>query len=123
MPADSEQKNAVAAASATTLSGDAKVFIQDSKDKNSSYSTKSGALKVGETLWANMYDEVETEDYWGDTTTETQSVRNPGTWTYTWLAGTVRASSNVADYTEVVGHEQSLTVTDGGQVLHLQGNG
>lgn len=111
VPADSEQKNAVAAASATTLSGDAKVFIQDSKDKNSSYSTKSGALKVGETLWANMYDEVETEDYWGDTTTETQSVRNPGTWTYTWLAGTVRASSNVADYTEVVGHEQSLTVT------------
>lgn len=97
VPADSEQKNAVAAASATTLSGDAKVFIQDSKDKNSSYSTKSGALKVGETLWANMYDEVETEDYWGDTTTETQSVRNPGTWTY---------------------HRR-----DGGQVLHLQGNG
>lgn len=111
-PVASEQKNAVAAASTTTLSGDAKVFIQDSKDKNSSYSTKSGALKVGETLWANMYDEVETEDYWGDTTTETQSVRNPGAWTYTWLAGTVKASSNVADYTEVVGYEQSLTVTD-----------
>lgn len=111
-PAASEQKNAVAAASATTLSSEAKVFIQDSKDKNSSYSTKSGALKVGETLWANMYDEVETEDYWGDTTTETQSVRNPGAWTYTWLAGTVKASSNVADYTEVVGYEQSLTVTD-----------
>ncbi len=111
-PAASEQKNAVAAASTTTLSGKAKVFIQDSKDKNSSYSTKSGALKVGETLWANMYDEVETEDYWGDTTTETQSVRNPGAWTYTWLAGTTRASSNVADYTEVVGYEQSLTVTD-----------
>lgn len=111
-PVASEQKNAVAAASTTTLSGDAKVFIQDSKDKNSSYSTKSGALKVGETLWANMYDEVESEDYWGDTTTETQSVRNPGAWTYTWLAGTVKASSNVADYTEVVGYEQSLTVTD-----------
>ena len=111
-PVASEQKNAVAAASTTTLSGDAKVFIQDSKDKNSSYSTKSGALKVGETLWANMYDEVETEDYWGDTTTETQSVRNPGAWTYTWLVGTVKASSNVADYTEVVGYEQSLTVTD-----------
>ncbi len=111
-PVASEQKNAVAAASTTTLSGDAKVFIQDSKDKNSSYSTKSGALKVGETLWANMYDEVESEDYWGDTTTETQSVRNPGAWTYTWLAGTVKACSNVADYTEVVGYEQSLTVTD-----------
>ena len=111
MPAASEQKNAVAAASATTLSSEAKVYIQDAKDKDNSYSTKSGALNVGDTLWANMYDEVETEDYWGDPTTETKSVANPGTWTYTWLAGTTRASSNVADYTEVVGHEQSLTVT------------
>lgn len=54
-----------------------------------------------------MYDEVE-DDWYG---TSTESVANPGTWTYTWLAGTTRASSNVADYTEVVGHEQSLTVT------------
>lgn len=106
-PAASEQKNAVAAASATTLSSEAKVFIQDTKDKDSSYSTKSGALKAGETLWANMYHEVE-DDWYG---TSTESVANPGTWTYTWLAGTTRASSNVADYTEVVGHEQSLTVT------------
>lgn len=106
-----EQKNAVAAASTTTLSSEAKVYIQDSKDKDSYYSTKSGALKAGEKLWANMYDEVETEDYWGDPSTETKSVANPGTWTYTWLAGTTRASSNVADYTEVVGHEQSLAVT------------
>ena len=106
-PAASEQKNAVTAASATTLSGEAKVFIQDTKDKDSSYSTKSGALSVGDTLWANMYDEVE-DDWYG---TSTESVANPGTWTYTWLAGTTRASSNVADYTEVVGHEQSLTVT------------
>lgn len=112
VPAASEQKNAIAAASTTTLSSKAKVFIQDTKDKDNSYSTKSGALKVGETLWANMYDEVETEDYWGDPTTETQSVRNPSTWTYTWLAGTVKASNSVADYTEDVGHEQSLTVTD-----------
>ena len=106
-PAASEQKNAVAAASATTLSSEAKVFIQDTKDKDSSYSTKSGALKAGETLWAKMYDEVE-DDWYG---TSTEPVANPGTWTYTWLAGTTRASSNVADYTEVVGHEQSLTVT------------
>ena len=112
MPAASEQKNAVAAASATTLSSEAKVYIQDAKDKDNSYSTKSGALNVGDTLWANMYDEVETEDYWGDPTTETKSVANPGAWTYTWLAGTVKASSDAADYTEVVGHEQSLTITD-----------
>ena len=111
VPAASEQKNAVAAASATTFSGEAKVFIQDAKDKDNSYSTKSGALKAGETLWANMYDEVETEDDLGDPTTETQSVANPGTWTYTWLAGTVKAS-DVADYAEPVGNEQSLTVTD-----------
>lgn len=112
MPAASEQKNAVAAVSATTLSSEAKVYIQDAKDKDNSYSTKSGALNVGDTLWANMYDEVETEDYWGDPTTETKSVANPGAWTYTWLAGTVKASSDAADYTEVVGHEQSLTITD-----------
>lgn len=107
-PATSEQENAVAAASATTLSSEAKVYIQDAKDKDNSYSTKSGALSAGDTLWANMYDEVE-DDWYG---TSTESVVNPGTWTYTWLAGTTRASSNVADYTEVVGHEQSLTVTD-----------
>lgn len=112
-PVASEQgEPKAAAASATTLSSEAKVFIQDTKDKDNSYSAKSGALKAGETLWANMYDEVETEDAWGDPTTETQSVANLGTWTYTWLAGTVKASSNVADYTEVVGNEQSLTVTD-----------
>lgn len=107
-PAASEQKNAIAAASATTLSSEAKVYIQDAKDKDNSYSTKSGALNAGDTLWANMYDEVE-DDWYG---TSTESVANPGTWTYTWLAGTTRASGNVADYTEVVGHEQSLTVTD-----------
>lgn len=106
VPAASEQKNAAVAASATTLSSEAKVFIQDTKDKDNSYSTKSGALKAGETLWANMYDEDE-DDLYGSS----YSVDNPGTWTYTWLAGTTRHSSNVADYTEVVGHEQSLTVT------------
>lgn len=95
------------AASAATLSSEAKVFIQDTKDKDNSYSTKSGVLKAGETLWANMYDEVE-DDWYG---TLTESVANPGTWAYTWLAGTTRASSNVVDYTEVVGHEQSLNVT------------
>lgn len=114
MPAAASEQGELkaAAASATTLSSEAKVFIQDTKDKDNSYSTKSGALNVGDTLWANMYDEVETEDYWGDPTTETKSVANPGAWTYTWLAGTVKASSDAADYTEVVGHEQSLTITD-----------
>lgn len=104
---DQGDVNAVAAASATTLSSEAKVFIQDTKDKDNSYSTKSGALKAGETLWANMYDEDE-DDLYGSSC----SVDNPGTWTYAWLAGTTKASSNVADYTEVVGNEQSLTVTD-----------
>lgn len=95
-----------AAASAATLSSVARVCIQDTKDENYSYSTKSGVLNAGDTLWANMYDKDE-DDYYSSA----YSVSNPGTWTYTWLAGTTRASSNVADYTEVVGHEQSLTVT------------
>lgn len=50
------------------------------------------------------------------TTTIARPILSPipgtGTWTYTWLAGTVRDSNNIADYTEDVGHEQSLTVTD-----------
>ena len=96
-----------AAASATTLSSVARVCIQDTKDENYSYSTTSGPLKAGKTLWANMYDEDE-DDLYGSS----YSVSNPGTWTYTWLAGTTKASDNIADYTEVVGHEQSLTVTD-----------
>ena len=107
-PEQSEVK--AAAASATTLTSDAKVFIQDSKDKNSSWSNKSGALKAGDTLWANMYDEVETEDYWGDPTTETKSIANPGTWNYTWLAADAKGYST-ADYTQELGHEQSLVIT------------
>ena len=85
--------DAPANASAEELTSDAKVYIQDSKDKDNSYSTKSGALKAGETLWANMYDEDE-DDYYGSAS----SVTNPGTWTYTWLAGTVKASNDVSDY-------------------------
>ena len=96
---DQGDANAVAAASAMTLSGEARVCIQDTKDESYSFSTKSGVLNAGDTLWANMYDGY-------------NAVDNPGTWTYTWLAGTTKASSNVADYTEVVGHERSLTVTD-----------
>ena len=91
--------DAPAVASADTLTSNAKVYIQESKDKGSSYSTKSGPLKAGETLWANVYE-------------GSSSVANPGTWTYSWLAGTAKASDDVSDYTEVVGHEQSLTVTD-----------
>lgn len=100
--------DAPAVASADTLTSNAKVYIQDAKDKDDSDSTKRGALKADETLWANMYDEDE-DDYYGSS----YSVANPGTgtWTYTWLAGTVKASNDVSDYTEVVGHEQSLTVT------------
>ena len=104
---DQGDVNAVAAASATTLSSKAKVFIQDSKDKDESYSTKSGALSADETLWANMYDEDDPDDYWSSVS----SVANPGSWTYTWLAGTVKGSVNIADYSEVVGSSQSLMVT------------
>ena len=102
--------DAPAVASADELTSEAKVYIQDTKDKDSSWSNKSGTLKAGDTLWANMYDEVETEDYWGDPTTETKSVANPGTWTYTWLAADAKGYST-SDYTQELGYEQSLAIT------------
>lgn len=96
--AKDKDKDAESVPAAQSLSSSAKVYIQDSKDKNSTWSTKSGELKAGDTLWANVYDNY-------------SSVADPGDWTYTWLAGPGK-SSDAADYTEVVGHEQSLTVTD-----------
>lgn len=90
-----------AAQSDATLSSSAKVYIQDAKDKDNSYSTKSGSLSAGDTLWANVYDEEDWEEY---------SVSNPGTWTYAWMAGT-KNSASISDYTELVGRSQSLTIT------------
>jgi hypothetical protein len=90
-----------AAQADATLSSSAKVYIQDAKDKDNSYSTKSGSLSAGDTLWANVYDEEDWEEY---------SVSNPGTWTYAWMAGT-KNSASISDYTELVGQSQSLTVT------------
>ena len=101
--AGDNQAVAVQSNSSVTLSSNAKVYIQDTKDKDNSYYTKSGALKQGETLWANMYD--------GSSSYYLSSVANPGTWTYTWLASSEKGGS-ASDYTEVVGNEQSLTVTD-----------
>lgn len=105
-----DNASAPAVQSDVALTSSAKVYIQDKKDKDNSYSTKSGALSAGDVLWANMYDDVETTDYWGDPDTETKSIANPGTWTYTWLAGTEK-SGTIDSFTEEVGHEQSLTVT------------
>lgn len=93
--------NDVAAQADTALSSSAKVYIQDAKDKDNSYSTKSGALSAGDTLWANVYDEEDWKEY---------SVSNPGTWTYAWMAGT-KNSATISDYTELVGQSQSLTIT------------
>lgn len=109
--ADQTGENAVALASAqpasdesTALSSNAKVYIQSVKDcaYSSSY-TRSGALKVGETIYANMFD--------GASSYSLKGVPNPGTWSYTWLAGTVASSSSASDYTEVVGTDQALTIT------------
>ena len=105
-----DNASAPAVQSDVALTSSAKVYIQDKKDKDNSYSTKSGVLSAGDVLWANMYDDVETTDYWGDPDTETKSIANPGTWTYTWLAGTEK-SGTIDSFTEEVGHEQSLTVT------------
>lgn len=91
--------NDAAAQADATLSSSAKVYIQDAKDN--SYSTKSGSLSAGDTLWANVYDEEDWEEY---------SVSNPGTWTYAWMAGP-KNSGSISDYTELVGQSQSLTIT------------
>lgn len=109
-PGATDNATAPAVQSDVALTSSAKVYIQDKKDKNSTWSNKYGSLSVGDALWANMYDDVETTDYWGDPDTETKSIANPGTWTYTWLAGTEK-SGTIDSYTEEVGHEQSLTVT------------
>lgn len=103
---DSKLAVAVQSDASVMLSDSAKVYIQDSKDKDSSYSTKSGVLKQGDILWANMYDEDDDDWYSSES-----SVANPGTWTYTWFASSQKSDS-ASDYTEVVGNEQSLTVTD-----------
>ena len=101
--ASNSQAVAVQSDASVTLSTNAKVYIQDTKDKNSSYSYKYGTLSAGDVLWANMYD--------GTSSYSSSSVANPGTWAYQWLAGTSKSSS-IDDYTEVVGTEQSLTVTE-----------
>ena len=93
--------NDAAAQADAALSSSAKVYIQDAKDKDNSYSTKSGSLSAGDTLWANVYDEEDWEEC---------SVSNPGTWTYAWMAGT-KNSASISDYTELVGQSQSLTIT------------
>ena len=97
--------NDAAAQADTALSSSAKVYIQDAKDKDNSYSTKSGSLSAGDTLWANVYDEVYDEEDW-----EEYSVSSPGTWTYAWMAGP-KNSGSISDYTELVGQSQSLTIT------------
>lgn len=101
--ASNGQAAAVQSDASVALSSNAKVYIQDAKDKNSSYSNKYGTLSAGDVLWANMYD--------GTSSYSSSSVANPGTWTYQWLAG-MSKSSSIADYTELVGTEQSLTVTE-----------
>ncbi len=108
-PGATDNASVPAVQSDVTLTSSAKVFIQDKQDKDSTWSNKYGSLSAGDVLWANMYDDVETTDDWGDPDTETKSIANPGTWTYTWLAGTEK-SGTIDSYTEEVGHEQSLTV-------------
>lgn len=93
----------VLAALGSSLTSNVRVYIQDEKDKASSYSHLSGALPVGTTLWANVQDTPE-GSYWSS------PVSNPGTWTYRWLAGDAK-SDDAADYLTVVGADQSLTVT------------
>ena len=96
--------NAEAKAEVKSLSSNAKVYIQDSKDKTSSWSYLSGTLSAGTTLWANMFD--------GASSYSQSVVPNGGTWTYQWMRASEK-STDVSAYTPIEGAtSQSLTVTD-----------
>ncbi len=90
-------------AEAAAITSSDKVYIQDTQDKNSSYSYKSGTLSAGDTLWANVYT-ASGYSY--------SSVPNDGTFTYQWMRSTTK-STTTSDYTNIEGAtSQSLTITN-----------
>lgn len=86
------------------LAEDAFLLIQDTKDKDSTYSYVSGAVSAGAVLWANMY---EPSGYYG-----ADVVPAEDGWSYQWLQSD-KKSGNASDFTPISGETgQSLTVTD-----------
>ena len=103
---DQGDVNAVAAALPRRFS-EAKVFIQDTKDKDNSWPPRSRVRSLARRFGQNMYDED--EDFHSTVLPTRRQSPAPGS--HAWLAGTTVASSNVADTMRSY-NEQSLTVTD-----------
>lgn len=92
-------------AATQALAENAFLLIQDSKDKDSTYSYVSGAVSAGAVLWANMY---EPSGYYG-----ADVVPAEDGWSYQWLQSSEKSGS-ASDFTPIDGETgQSLTVTDG----------
>ncbi|MST72653.1 DUF4430 domain-containing protein [Olsenella porci] len=105
---DSKSSEPAASARATALDSQACVSIQDQKDKGGAADEAYGDQAVGTTLWANVYDWVEDEDY-GDGDYETWA--NDGSASYQWLECDT-ASTDVSSYAPIAGQtSQSITLT------------
>ncbi|MCI1997949.1 MAG: DUF4430 domain-containing protein [Olsenella sp.] len=105
---DSKSSEPAASARATALDSQACVSIQDQKDKGGAADEAYGDQAVGTTLWANVYDWVEDEDY-GDGDYETWA--NDGSASYQWFECDT-ASTDVSSYAPIAGQtSQSITLT------------
>lgn len=103
-PSDAAAPPAANSAIPAALTSNARVYIQDEKDKDSTYSQVQGVLSAGDVLWANLYD--------GSYSWSMDSVPSQDGWAYQWLSAS-EASGDVADYEPIEGaNEQSLTVSD-----------
>ena len=88
------------AVSALGLDEDSYVLIQDAQDKDSYYSKLSGALPLGSTLWANMYDDYD------------DIIDHETSWSYQWMYGS-SASADITNYAPIEGQtSQSLVITE-----------
>ena len=105
---DSKSSEPAASARANALDSQACVSIQDQKDKGGAADEAYGDQAVGTTLWANVYDWVEDEDY-GDGDYETWA--NDGSASYQWFECDT-ASTDVSSYAPIAGQtSQSITLT------------
>ncbi len=90
------------------LSSSNYVFIQSTKDANSSYSYVSGSIKAGTELWANVYEADNSGSYYSTY----NSVANDGTFSYQWMKASTK-STTTSDYTDIEGAtSQNLNITE-----------
>ena len=105
---DSKASEPTAATRATSLDSQACVSIQGQKDKGGAADETYGDQAVGTTLWANVYDWVEDEDY-GDGGYEAWA--NDGSASYQWYECDT-ASTDPSSYAPIAGQTaQSITLT------------